>query len=114
MQLKKVVWAPLAKSFYLRLLGRQRQAIDALIRGLTEADMPGADFIQIEDYPDYWFSRTDLDLVLVIQQRGETYEISDVTSWAEIEAIPLPEPEPEAETIEAAPPIPTARLRRPA
>lgn len=70
MRLKNIVWSNLASAFYLRLLSQQRQAIDALLRGLREADAPGPVFRQIEDHPDYWFAKTPTDVLMVVQRRA--------------------------------------------
>ena len=48
MRLKTINWSPSAGADYLRLLSRQRQAIDGFVRQLREADVPGPYFRQID------------------------------------------------------------------
>ncbi len=64
MRLKNIVWSKLASAFYLRLLGQQRQAIDALVRVLREATTPEPAFRPIDDHPDYWFAKTPSDVLM--------------------------------------------------
>jgi hypothetical protein len=85
MRLKNIVWSPPASAFYLRLLGQQRQAIDALLRGLREAEAPGPAFRQLHDHPAYWFAKTPSDVLMVVQRRppGDPadYSVAGFADW---------------------------------
>jgi hypothetical protein len=82
MRLKTVIWSKSASAFYLPLLSRQRQAIDALVRGLRESDAsPGREFRQIEAYPDYWFAKTPTDVLMVVQRRSADYAVTGFADW---------------------------------
>jgi hypothetical protein len=85
MRLKNIVWSKLATAFYLPLLGQQRQAIDALLRGLRESEAPGSAFRQIDDHPDYWFATTSTEILMVVQHRapGEPaeYAVIGFADW---------------------------------
>ncbi|MEJ0068324.1 MAG: hypothetical protein WDO24_05865 [Pseudomonadota bacterium] len=83
MRLKNIVWAKLASAFYLRLLGQQRQAIDALVRVLRESATPEPAFRPIDDHPDYWFAKTPSDVLMVIQRRAEDYAVIGFADWHE-------------------------------
>lgn len=85
MRLKTFFWSPAASAFYLRLLSQQRQAIDALVRGLREAEAPGPTFRQIDDHPDYWFATTPTDVLMVVQRLpsglGADYSVTGFADW---------------------------------
>jgi hypothetical protein len=82
MRLKTVTWSKSASTFYLPLLSRQRQAIDAVVRGLRESEgTPGRAFRQIEDHPDYWFTKTSTDLLMVVQRRDAAYAVTGFADW---------------------------------
>jgi hypothetical protein len=102
-RLKTINWSPSAGAFYLRLLSQQRQAIDVLVGGLREAETPGAAFRQLEDYPDYWFAKTETDVLMVVRRGVETYVVMAFAAWRqqydlameEAAAAALAEAEPE-------------------
>jgi hypothetical protein len=82
MRLKTVTWSKSASAFYLPLLSRQRQAIDVLVRGLRESEeLPGREFRRLEDYPDYWFTKTSTDLLMVVQRRAADYAVTGFADW---------------------------------
>src|SRR5258706_15942195 len=81
MQLKNITWSSTASAVYLRLLTAQRTGIDGLVRMLREADEPGPEFRQVEDHPDYWFTKTPNDLLMVVQRRPENYAVTAFADW---------------------------------
>ena len=82
MQLKHIGWSSEAGAFYLRLLSAQRQAIDALVRELREADQPGPAFRQVDEYPEYWFTKTPTDLLMIVQRREtDDYAVKAFADW---------------------------------
>ncbi|MBI3514518.1 MAG: hypothetical protein HY060_10710 [Proteobacteria bacterium] len=82
MRLKNVGWSTDAGAYYLRLLTNQRRAIDALIRELREAAVPGPAFRQLDDYPGYWFAKTSTDVLMVVERRGEEdYAVKAFRDW---------------------------------
>jgi len=80
-RLKGIVWSPVASRFYPPLLTKQREAIDALLRGLREAERPGAPFRPIEEHPGYWFAKTGTDVLMVVQQRPDDYALTGFADW---------------------------------
>jgi hypothetical protein len=80
-RLKNITWSAAARRYYLPLLSQQRQPIDALLRGLREADVPGAPFRPIDDHPGYWFAKTTSDVLLVVQQRADDYVVTGFADW---------------------------------
>jgi hypothetical protein len=80
-RLKTINWSPSAGAYYLRLLSRQRQAIDGFVRALREADAPGEGFRQIDAYPDYWFARTATDVLMVVRKSVEAYSVIGFADW---------------------------------
>ncbi len=85
MRLKNIVWSKLASGFYLRLLGQQRQAIDALVGALRESEVPGPVFRQIDDHPDYWFAKTPTEILVVVQRdppgHSADYAVTGFADW---------------------------------
>lgn len=82
MRLITVTWSKSASAFYLPLLSRQRQAIDALVRSLRESEgSPGREFRQIDEYPDYWFAKTPTDVLMVVQRRAADYAVTGFADW---------------------------------
>ena len=81
MRLKKILWSTAASRSYLPLLTRQRQAIDALLRGLREAAVPGPPFRAIDEHPGYWFARTETDLIVVVRKRSDDCEVIGFADW---------------------------------
>ena len=81
MRLKTIDWSPSAGAYYLRLLSQQRQAIDVFVRALRERDLPGPQFRQLEDYPDYWFGRTATDVLMVVRRGDDKYVVVGFADW---------------------------------
>ncbi len=81
MHLKNIAWSAAASRFYLPLLTQQRQAIDGLLRGLREADVPGAPFRAVDGHPGYWFAKTATDVLVVVQQRPDDYAVTGFADW---------------------------------
>jgi hypothetical protein len=80
-RLKNIVWSAAASRFYLPLLTQQRQAIDGLLRFLREAGEPFAPFRPVDDYPGYWFAKTETDVLLVVQQRADDFVLVGFADW---------------------------------
>ncbi len=85
MRLKNIGWSPSASRFYLPLLSQQRQPIDAILRDLRQAEAPsdvkGVPFRPIEEHPGYWFAKTPSDVLMVIRQRPDDYELAGFADW---------------------------------
>ncbi|HUA52420.1 MAG TPA: hypothetical protein VMB81_09665 [Candidatus Sulfotelmatobacter sp.] len=81
MRLKNIAWSAAASRAYMPLLSQQRQPIDVLLRGLREADVPGAPFRPIDEYPGYWFAKTANDVLVVIQQQRDGYVVTGFADW---------------------------------
>jgi hypothetical protein len=80
-RLKTIDWSPSAGAYYLRLLSQQRQAIDGFVRALRERDLPGPDFRQLDEYPDYWFARTPTDVLMVVRRGDHKYVVTGFADW---------------------------------
>jgi hypothetical protein len=81
MRLKHVKWSTEAAAYYLRLLSAQRYAIDSLVRRLSESETPASEFRQVADHPDYWFTKTDSDLLMVVRQIADDYAVAAFVDW---------------------------------
>lgn len=81
MRYKTITWSPSAGAYYLRLLSRQRQAIDGFVRALRESAEPGPDFRQVDEHPDYWFARTSTDVLMVVRRGEESYVVTGFADW---------------------------------